>query len=196
VDEARDDDYLDIGKSPQPHAQKTKLLVPVVLGTIFLACAGSGFFWIREIFMRPVPAMACDMTGVTNDDLLKRQLTAFVERFLAVYYDYSYTQYDQSVARVELMMTPAFQAAYNQRAEDLDFKRELIKYRVNTDAIRILPGSFAFLVRKDRCYVRLAGSMTYTTGSDGVSGNFPLTLLLVALRTDRGFLMDNVERLR
>ncbi|MGH7442695.1 MAG: hypothetical protein ACREKE_08495, partial [bacterium] len=62
--------------------------------------------------------------------------------------------------------------------------------------ICILPGSLAFAQEGPVYYVRLAGTMTYTTGVNGASGDFPLTLLLALRRTDSGFLVDNVQRLR
>lgn len=170
---------------------------PLIILVSSLACVGGVYYLVNGVFgHRAASAQAADGFTATDDDLVKRQLTAFIERFLPAYYNYSYTLYDQSVARAEAMMTPAFQAAYNQRAEDLDFKRKLQTLRVSTDGIQILPGSLAFSNEGDRYFVRLAGTMTFTTGINGVSGDFPLTLLLAAQKTDDGFLMDNVERLR
>jgi len=170
---------------------------PLIILAASLACVGGVYYLVNgALAHRAGSAQMSDGFTATDDDLTKRQLTAFIERFLPAYYNFSYTLYDPSVARAEAMMTPAFQAAYNQRAEDLDFKRKLETLRVSTDGIQILPGSLAFSNEGDRYYVRLAGTMTYTTGINGVSGDFPLTLLLAAQKTGDGFLMDNVERLR
>jgi len=192
-------DYLDIDS---PKMRPEGGVFGTVMGPFFilaacLVCVGGIYFLSNRLFNKhPDVGAVSTVPSATDDDMKKRSLTAFVERFLPAYYNYSYSLYDQSVARAEGMMTPAFQAAYNQRSEDLDFKFKLAKLRVRTDGIKILPGSMAFSDEGDRFYVRLAGTMTFTTGINGVSGDFPLTLLLAAQKTDQGYLMDNVERLR
>jgi hypothetical protein len=192
-------DYLDIHSPKMKTDERTfgNFMGPFLILAISLASVIGIYCLSRGFFSKSVNiAQVSTVSGATDDDLNKRQLTAFVERFLPLYYNYSYALYDQSVAKAEGMMTPAFQAAYNQRSEDLDFKLKLANLRVRTDGIKILPGSLAFSNDDDRFYVRLAGTMTFTTGINGVTGDFPLTLLLSAQKTDQGYLMDNVERLR
>jgi len=189
-------DYMDIGTPRRERGAGSGIGVPLLFAV--LACVGGGAAWLllgpgRAGAAAPGSAL---QSQAEPEDLVKRQLSAFVERFLLAYYNFSYGLYDDSVARAEVMMTPAFQAAYNQRSQDLEFKRKLRAFQVSTDAIRILPGSIAYSNEGPRYFVRLAGTMTYTTGVNGVSGEFPLTLLLAVVRTDGGFLVDNVERLR
>lgn len=135
-------------------------------------------------------------TVASDEDIVKRQLTSFVEQFLMAYYNYSYTLYDGKVREAEAMMTPAFQAKYSVQARNLDFKRKLDANKVSTDAIRILPNSFLFQQEGNRYFVKLSGVMTFTTGINAVSGEFPINLLLAIDRSDTGFLVDNVERTR
>jgi len=192
-------DYMDIGTPGRGKAGKSAAswVAPVLVVAAGLACVGGVYFWGNALFGRNVGAKPeAAAPGANNDDVTKRRITAFVEQFLMAYYNYSYSLYDQSVSKAEGMMTPSFQAAYNQRALDLDFKRKLAAYKVSTDGVKILPGSMAFSNEGDRYYVRLAGTMTFSTGSNGVSGDFPLTLLIALEKTESGFLVDNVERLR
>jgi hypothetical protein len=173
----------------------------IVFGLILI---GVVFYFVlpmtRDLFSGPSKArsgQAEDFSPtITDEEMVKRQLTSFVEQFLMVYYNYSYTLYDGKVREAEAMMTPSFQAKYSVQARNLDFKRKLETNRVSTDAIRIMPNSFMFLAEGNRYYVRLAGVMTFTTGVNGVSGEFPINLLLAIERTDSGFLVDNVERTR
>ena len=197
--DSKNHDYLDIGTPSLKSQARTpgSLLGPLVVLGASLACIWGLYELINRSLGRPKVVLQSENGFEANaDDINKRQVSAFVERFLPAYYNYSYTLYDQSVEKAESMMTPAFQAAYNQRAEDIDFKRKLTTLRVSTDGIKILPGSMAFSNDGARFYVRLAGTMTFTTGINGVSGDFPLTLLLAIEKTESGFLADNVERLR
>jgi hypothetical protein len=143
---------------------------------------------------RPVEKKSA--AAFTDEDAQKRELTAFCERFLMDYYNYSAGLFDRAVLRAEAVMTPSFLAAYNERSQDLAFKRKLAEWKVITGGIRILPGSFAFSSDGSRVYVRLAGTITFTTGCNGATGDFPVNLLLELVRSDSGYLVDNVERLR
>lgn len=191
-------DYMDIATPQLQHPDRGAgaLSGPILFVAVALACVAGVYYAANRFFSRRTATAATVGDVATADDLTKRQLTAFIDRFLPAYYNYSYILYGQSVDRAETMMTPDFQAAYNQRSEDLDFKRKLDALKVSTDGIKILPGSLAFSNDGDRYYVRLAGTMTFTTGINGVSGDFPLTLLLAVQKTADGFLVDNVERLR
>jgi hypothetical protein len=184
---------------PGPIKEQSKLFLPVLmlaLGLGILALVylfSSKLMAQRSAVAQPVAAFG----NATPDDQTKRELTAFVEQFLMAYYCYSAGPvYERAVQRAESMMTPAFLAAYNQRAVDVEFKRKLQDLKVNTDAIHILPGSVTIGNEGDRFYLRLSGTMTFTTGINGASGDFPLSLLLAVEKTDSGFLVDNVERLR
>ena len=195
----KDYDYLDIGTRPlkggsgaRPNWGGLLLALAAALG-----CAAMAYWALRPARGSSSAASVSPAAGPAGpDDWTKRRLTSCVEDFLPAYYNFSCGLYDQSVERAETMMTPDFQAAYNQRAEDLDFKRKLVALQVRTDAIKILPGSLAFAQDGPVYYVRLAGTMTYTTGVNGATGDFPLTLLLALRRSGDGFLVDNVERLR
>jgi hypothetical protein len=183
----------------QPPKAPAHPLMPVAMLVLGLAALGAVYAVGSSLMARrAVPAPSETVAwSATPDDLTKRSLTAFVEQFLMAYYCYSAgPAYDSAVKRAESMMTPAFLAAYNQKAEDLEFKRKLAALKVGTQAIRILPGSVSIGNAGDRYFVRLSGTMTFTTGVNGASGDFPLNLLLAIQRTDSGFLVDNVERLR
>ncbi len=195
--EQKDYDYLDFGSPPlrREGRGRSGWGVPVLAGVVGVICVGLCFFAAKTLLGGH--ATAQDNVGsISPDDLEKRQMAAFVEDFLPAYYGFSYAFYDQSVSKAESMMTPEFQAAYDQRAEDLDFKRRLSALRVVTDGIRILPGSMEFARQGPMFYVRLAGTMTYTTGINGARGDFPLALLVSLKKGGDGFLVDNVERLR
>lgn len=192
-------DYLDIGTPTLANKKgaSAHLATPLLVLFASLACVGAFYYTVHNVLIRRAGVGETEATGQSSpDDLVKRQLTAFIDRFLPAYYNFSYTLYTQSVNRAEAMMTPAFQAAYNQRSEDLDFKRKLDSLKVSTNAIKILQGSMAFSNDGSLYYARLAGTMTYTTGINGVSGDFPITLLLAIRKTNQGFLVDNVERIR
>lgn len=194
----KDYDYLDIGTRPLKGGSGAWLGWGGVLLALAaaLGCAGVVYWAVRGGRASSGTPASAAVGPSGPDDWTKRRLTACVEDFLPAYYNFSCGLYDQSVGRAEAMMTPDFQAAYNQRAEDLDFKRKLMALQVRTDGVRILPGSLAFAQDGPVYYVRLAGTMTYTTGINGASGDFPLTLLLALRRGGDGFLVDNVERLR
>lgn len=178
--------------------RKPSNLLPVIIFVLVLVVSGGIYFFSSGYLShRTAAAQSFSSAEIDQTDIGKRDLTAFVEQFLLAYYCYSAGPvYDQAVARAEAMMTPALQAAYNDRAQDLTFKQKLENYRVSTDGIKILPGSVTIGSQGSHYMIQLAGTMTFTTGINGATGDFPLSLLLSVYRTDTGFLVDNVERLR
>ena len=194
------EDFLDI-EAPEfktPAKKSGNLAVPIIIFLVLIGLMVGGYLTVNTLMHRSVGQQqdTGPISGATAEDMTKRQLSSFVEQFLLCYYNYSYTLYDQSVQKAESMMTPSFQTAYNARAQDLDFKRKLNDLRVSTDGIRIIPGSMSFGNQGATYYVRLAGTMIFTTGVNGVSGDFPLNLLLEIQKSDTGYLVNNVERIR
>lgn len=183
------------GKAPKKKGGGLLIPAAVVVGVLAVMAVS---FYTASYFMgrRAAGASVGAITEASDDDVAKRELTAFVEKFLLNYYNYSAGQYEQAVQSAESMMTPAFQAVYNDRAEDMAFKQKLIGYRVSTDGIRILPGSMAIGSQGNHYLIQLAGTMTFSTGINGATGDFPLSLLISVYRTSTGFQVDNVERLR
>lgn len=183
--------------NPATGIKKPSNLLPVVIVVLGLGVMGAIYFFAGGYLSHRTAAQSSAPAEIDQTDIGKRELTAFVEQFLLAYYCYSAGPvYDQAVARAEAMMTPAFQAAYNDRAQDLTFKQKLENDRVSTDGIKILPGSVTIGSQGNHYMIQLAGTMTFTTGVNGATGDFPLSLLLSIYRTDTGFLVDNVERLR
>jgi hypothetical protein len=173
----------------------------VVLGSLALTMVAGTSFILAQRFMREHDAGKTpsrpDIVGSLDDETMtKRQLATFVAQFLMNYYNYSYTTYAQAVKRAEEAMTPAFQSEFSQKAVDLEFVRMLQEKQVSTDAFRILPDSLEFARSGNTHYVKLTGSMTYTTGINGAQAEWPTSVLIEVLETEQGYKVNNVQRQR
>jgi hypothetical protein len=189
---------FDSAQLTKPKKKKQASLMPVIVAVGVVAAVGA------VVWLTSASGLFAGRSGdggqpvglATEDQKGERRLTAFVQEFLLYYYNYSYTLYPDAVKKAEAMMTPEMQAAYNQYARDLTFRQLLESKRVSTDGFRIVPGSVKIGREAKAYYIQLSGTMTYTTGVNGASGDFPLNLVLAVLDTESGLKVDRVERLR
>ena len=93
-------------------------------------------------------------------------------------------------------MTPEFQSVYAEKALDLNFVQNLKDKQVSTDAFLITPNSVEFAKNGKVHYVKVSGTMTYTTGINGAQAEWPTSILVEILETDQGYKVNNVQRQR
>ena len=142
------------------------------------------------------PAEKSTLGEISTEQVEERAVTTFVADFLMNYLNYSYTIYPDAVRRAEAMMTSEMQGAYNTSARDRDFIKTLEATKASTSGFRIIPGSVKMGHEGQTFYVQLSGAMIYTTLVNGASADWPMNLLLQVEKTDKGFLVSNVQRTR
>jgi hypothetical protein len=136
------------------------------------------------------------IASTDGETIVERQLVTFVGDFLMNFYNYSYTVYSLAVKRAEEQMTPELQAFYSAKALDREFIRSLEEKEVSTDRFRITPNSLEFAHSGKTHYVKLSGTMTYTTGINGAQAEWPTSVLIEIVETDQGFKVNNIQRQR